>query len=105
MTNAAHTEAIARLSAATNNDPFALLGPHVESVDGVPALVVRYFNPDVERVTLLAAVPGAPVPFDRVDGTDLFEAVVPGWAGDPLTFDYKLCVVWKDGCGPEVVDA
>jgi 1,4-alpha-glucan branching enzyme len=96
---------IAALQAGTNSDPFALLGPHSDVAAGSSALVVRFFNPDAEEVHLLAAVEGAPLRMVRREGTDLFEATVPGWTGEPLAFDYRLRVRWKDGRTSEVDDA
>ncbi len=96
---------IVALERGTNADPFAVLGPHQTTVNGEPALVVRFFHPDAEAVDLQAAEAGAPVPMTRRSGTDLFEAVVPGWLGDPLTFDYRLRVTWKDGRVGDVDDA
>ena len=96
---------IAALQGGTNSDPFALLGPHQETIAGEPALVVRFFHPDAEAVELLTAVAPAPVAMARVADTDLFEGVVPGWTGDALAVDYRLRVAWKHGGSSEVDDA
>jgi 1,4-alpha-glucan branching enzyme len=90
-------DSIVALERGTNADPFAVLGPHQVTIDGKPALAVRFFHPEAERVELLAAVEGGPVAMIRRPGTDAFEAVVPGWVGDPLALDYRLRVTWKDG--------
>ena len=63
---------IAALHAGTCSDPFALLGPHSGTVDGQPALVVRFFHPDAEEVDLLTPVAAGPVRMTRNAGTDLF---------------------------------
>lgn len=96
---------IAALERGTNADPFAVLGPHQETRDGEPALLVRFFNPEAEEVDLLAAVESAPVRMVRREHTDLFEAVLRGWLGDPLALDYRLHVRWKDGRTTDVDDA
>jgi 1,4-alpha-glucan branching enzyme len=96
---------IAALGRGTNADPFSVLGPHQDTRDGKPALVVRFLNPEAEEVDLLAAVEGAPLRMVRREGTDVFEAIVRGWSGDPLTLDYRLHVRWKDGQAGDVDDA
>ncbi len=78
-------------------DPFGVLGPHRLQAGGVTALVVRALLPDAETVELVAQVPGAPAAMTRRPGTDLFEAVVPDWSGEPQAFDYRLRVTGKDG--------
>ena len=89
----------------TNSDPFAVLGPHRATVDGTPAVVVRFFHPAAERMTLLAPAIGATVEMVRRSGSDLFEATVPGWPGDPYDLAYRLRVEWKDGRSEEIDDA
>jgi 1,4-alpha-glucan branching enzyme len=96
---------IAALQAGVNADPFALLGPHVGTVAGKPALIVRFFHPDAEEVELLMAGTAGAVPMARAAGTDLFEGAVPGWTGDPIDADYRLRVRWKDGAIGEIGDA
>jgi 1,4-alpha-glucan branching enzyme len=87
------------------NDPFAVLGPHLAQVEGTTALVVRALLPDAGAVELVASVPGAPVAMPRRPGTDVFEAVVPDWTGDPLAFTYRLRVTSKSGRVTEREDA
>jgi 1,4-alpha-glucan branching enzyme len=96
---------VAGLQAGTNADPFALLGPHVATLDGAPALVVRFFHPHAEKVELLTAAAAGPVRMARRHGTDLFEGKVPGWTGDPLSVAYRLRVKWKTGITGEIDDA
>jgi 1,4-alpha-glucan branching enzyme len=95
---------IVALGRGRNADPFAVLGPHRIAVDGDPALVVRFFHPLAERVALRAMPAGAPVPMPRRPGTDVFEAVVRGFGGDPAGFAYRLAVTWKDGRAEEIDD-
>ena len=93
------------LERGTNADPFAILGPHAEAVDGQPALVVRFFDPGAESVEWLTAGAAAGVPMARRPGSDVFETVVRGWAGDLLALDYRLRITWKDGRVADVDDA
>ena len=37
-------------------DPFYVLGPHIENIDGTKCLVVRAFIPDAESLSVIAAV-------------------------------------------------
>ncbi len=96
---------VAALEHGTNADPFAVLGPHRTTADGEPAVVVRFYHPGAERVTLNAQAAGAAVPMARRRGTNLFEAVVRGWRGDPSDLVYRLRVEWKDGRSGEIDDA
>jgi 1,4-alpha-glucan branching enzyme len=95
---------IVALQAGANADPFALLGPHAGHLDGAPALVVRWFNPDAERVELITPLADGPVAMTRSEGSDLFEGAVRGWTGDPLSVAYHLRVSWKDGRTSEIDD-
>ncbi len=96
---------VVALERGTNADPFAVLGPHRTTVDGAPAVIVRFYHPGAERVTLHAQAAGAAVPMARRPGTNLFEAVVRGWSGDPYDLVYRLQVKWKDGRAEEIDDA
>jgi 1,4-alpha-glucan branching enzyme len=96
---------VAALEQGTNADPFAVLGPHRAAVDGGPAVVVRFFHPGAERVTVVAPEVGAVVEMARRPRSNLFEAIVPGWPGDPQDLAYGLRVEWKDGRSEEIGDA
>ncbi len=98
------TDPVAALQHGTNADPFAVLGPHRAAADGRPSLVVRAFRPDAERVTLVAPALGASLDMARRPGTDLFEAAVPGFAGQPHELAYRLRIDWKTGGSGEVED-
>ena len=99
------SDPVVALERGINHDPFGVLGPHQTKVDGAPALIVRFFHPEAEAVELVAAALAAPVRLARRPGTNLFEGVVSGWAGEPQEFDYRLRVTWKDGRSSEVDDA
>ena len=96
---------VAAVEHGVNADPFAVLGPHRAIVDGAPALVVRFFHPGAERVTLVASTAGAGMTMARRPGSDLFEAVVRDFPGEPHEFAYRLRVAWKDGRSGEMDDA
>jgi 1,4-alpha-glucan branching enzyme len=94
----------AALERGINADPFAVLGPHRTTVEGEPAIVVRFFHPGVERVTLRAQPAGSALKMERRPGSNLFEAVVRNWPGEPHEFVYRLAVEWKDGRAGEIDD-
>jgi 1,4-alpha-glucan branching enzyme len=104
MTDLNLARAIASVEHGTNRDPFAVLGPHLDEVEGRRGLVVRAFLPEAETVVLVA--PGGPgdVRMERRDAAGCFEAFLPGWEGDPLAFDYRFRVAWKGGRSSEMVD-
>jgi 1,4-alpha-glucan branching enzyme len=95
---------VVALGRGINADPFAVLGPHRTTVEGEPALIVRFFHPDVEQVTLHVLAPEAMVKMERRPSSDLFQAVVRGWPGEPHDFAYRLDVTWKDGRAGEIDD-
>ncbi len=95
---------IVALEQGVNADPFAVLGPHRATVAGEPVLVVRFFHPDAEQVTLRAQATDVEVQMERRPGGDLFEAVVRDWPGEPHEFVYRLHVAWKDARAGEIDD-
>jgi 1,4-alpha-glucan branching enzyme len=103
MTDAVLDQALVTLGQGTNSDPFAVLGPHRAEVNGDAGLVVRIFLPDAQSVELSAATMPATVRMRARDGAGFFEAFVPG-PEEPLLFDYRLRVTWKDGRTTETVD-
>jgi len=97
-------QAAAALEGGSYPDPFALLGPHAETIGGSPGVVVRAYSPDAAAVELRpAGLP--PVPMERVGTTGLFQATAAPWEGEALAFDYTLRLSWPDGSTSEVVDA
>ena len=97
------SEAIDRLARGTWGDPFAVLGPHVEQRDGVPAVIIRAVRPDA--VSLAVVRSGASgrevVPMARRHESGVFEAVCPG---ETSTFPYRLLLTRNDGSEVEVDD-
>jgi 1,4-alpha-glucan branching enzyme len=79
----AREEDVARIAAATHDDPFSVLGLH--SVDG--GMAIRAFAPGVARLWAVVLVCDAFVPLERRDGGDFFEAFLPG---ETNRFAYKL---------------
>jgi 1,4-alpha-glucan branching enzyme len=77
------------LAGGTFDDPFAILGPHRETVSGRPAMVVRTLQPAASRVDLVSA--DQVVPMRRVRREGLFEGQL---AGDqqPHEVQYRLRV-------------
>lgn len=75
---AVHPDVLTRLMKAEYWDPFAVLGPHEETVKGQPATVIRALLPEASSAVVLPNDhAGEPVPMKPLDGTSLFEAVCP----------------------------
>jgi 1,4-alpha-glucan branching enzyme len=62
------------LAGGTEDDPFGVLGPHRETRDGRPVVVVRTFQPAASDVELITS--GRTLPMTRVRREGIFEAVV-----------------------------
>ena len=77
------------LVGARHADPFAVLGPHVDS----DTLVIRTLQPLAERVEVVPAG-GSARPMSRVHGGGVFEAV---FEKTPAVFDYRLRVTHPGG--------
>src|SRR6187399_1696051 len=75
------------LVGGTSGDPFAVLGPHRDTANGRPAIVVRTFQPSASRVELIAM--DQVVPMTRVRREGLFEATV-AQDRQPHEFHYRL---------------
>src|SRR5688572_3252017 len=89
--------AIESLAAGSNNDPFAVLGPHrLPSGKGV---AIRAFHPAAARVEVVR--PAGTEEMSRRHASGVFEAVLPD-ATLPLT--YKLRVVYPDGSAHQADD-
>ena len=93
---------IEALVAGEHSDPFAVLGPHLVSVESAPAVAIRAFLPRVRQVTV--------VPADRSDQArstepvhpaGLFEAVFPRHRAP---FPYRLRVRDDEGQTDEIDD-
>ncbi len=74
---------VARISAATHDDPFSVLGLH--SVSG--GMVIRAFVPGVARLWAVVLACNAFLPLERREGGDFFEAFLPG---EQDRFAYRL---------------
>ncbi len=87
--------ALQALQQGRHGDPFALLGLH-ERRGGWR---LRAMLPGAQQVALLREG-RAPVPLERLPGTDLFEA-----EGEGPRFDYRLRVGWGSGSSGDYADA
>jgi 1,4-alpha-glucan branching enzyme len=104
MPKTARTNAIERVARGTSSDPFSVLGPHVESEEGSPRLVIRACQPAAARMEVLR-VDGArssAVPMARIHPIGVFEAV---FEGESAPFRYRFRIKWGDGHESEVEDA
>ena len=106
MPSAELTRILDLLSRGMWNDPFRVLGPHLDADGpGGPGLVVRAIRPGVSRAEV--------VPLDGTGGREvsvemtlvhpdgIFEAHLPGRT---LALDYRLTFTWSDGHSIEVDD-
>jgi 1,4-alpha-glucan branching enzyme len=98
----ADDKAIRALEAGTNNDPFAVLGPH--RVDGAAGLIVRAYRPDAESIDLVCPLAGSVTPMRRRGRGNLFEIVIADAPADPSAFDYRLRIHRRDGSVAEIGD-
>src|SRR5262245_49893048 len=93
MSGAVHTndEPIVRaVAAGTSDDPFAVLGRHVTTLDSRPAVVIRTVQPAASAVELITA-DGPPRPM-RARARGLFEITVPLGDADAHDFGYRIRV-------------
>ncbi len=60
-----------------HGDPFAVLGPHMEEINGSECVVIRAFRPLDESVDVLDVANKEQYPMQRVHEQGLFEAVIP----------------------------
>ena len=82
-----------RIRRSSHHDPFEVLGAHVVKVKTTRLVSIRAFLPLAEQAWAVTA-DGAAQPFERLEGTDFFEAQFPGV---PEVFSYEIRVVDKDG--------
>ncbi len=84
--------AIAAIAGAYHGAPFDVLGIHLATVEGKPALAVRTWQPQARAVSVKR---GADlIPMERVHPEGFFEAVLPGEAE---FFRYQLSITLLDG--------
>ncbi len=75
------------ITGGTHDNPFAILGPHRETVSGRPAMIVRTFQPGATGVELVMA--DQTLPMTRVRREGIFEATVDQDAA-PHEFAYRV---------------
>ncbi len=94
------------LVGASHWDPFSVLGPHVEAVDGSDGLVIRCLQPYAARVEVVQQDDAGEAisvwPMERVHGGGVFEAA---FKGRRYAFRYRLRVHAPDGTGRDIEDA
>ncbi|MGH9257813.1 MAG: 1,4-alpha-glucan branching protein GlgB [Vicinamibacterales bacterium] len=83
-------DALDAIASGTNDNPFAVLGPHPVVVDGRPALVIRCMQPDASDVQLVT--PDRVFGMQRRRSEGLFEATVPLDGRQPEAFAYGFRV-------------
>ncbi|HEX5107970.1 MAG TPA: 1,4-alpha-glucan branching protein GlgB [Vicinamibacterales bacterium] len=93
MGGAVHTNddpSVKAVAAGTSSDPFAVLGRHVTTLEGRPAVVIRTVQPAATAVDLLT--PDAPARPMRARANGLFEVTVPLGEAELHDFAYRLRV-------------
>jgi 1,4-alpha-glucan branching enzyme len=88
--------ALLALAEARHDDPFGVLGPHVEG----DAIVIRACIPTADRISI-ARNGSEPVAMKRRHVAGIFEAVLPGIDEIP---DYRLDVTYSGGTTAQVDD-
>jgi 1,4-alpha-glucan branching enzyme len=102
MTPTISQSQIEALVAGEHSDPFAVLGPHLVSVQSAPAVAIRVFLPRVRQVTVVPADrPDQARPMEMVHPAGFFEAVFPR---DRALFPYRLRVRDDEGQNDEIDD-
>ncbi|MBI2834006.1 MAG: 1,4-alpha-glucan branching protein GlgB [Acidobacteria bacterium] len=96
-------QALESLIRGTNGDPFAVLGPHLVTVDGRTALAIRACQPHAAGLEVIRRSPlGSPVvPMTRRHPAGVFEAVLES---EDSIIDYRLRVTMRNGHSIEVDD-
>ena len=97
-TTEALDHALDALTRGTQDDPFAVLGPHLVDVNETSQLVIRTIQPAAVRVEVLRlgpdGTPAASVEVHRLAQGIVFSAVFPG---EDRVFDYRLRVTEAEG--------
>jgi 1,4-alpha-glucan branching enzyme len=95
--------ALNALAGGRNADPFAVLGPHDETVAGTGRrVVVRTIQPAARQVELRLLSTGEILPMTRRNGV-VYETTVATTGSEPP--DYRLRITFPDGHVVEIEDA
>jgi 1,4-alpha-glucan branching enzyme len=89
------------IASGRHADPFAVLGPHVVTRDGVEGLAIRAFRPYIAELAIQNRTDGRVTEMTRVHPVGVFEAFLPN-AGRDL--DYRLRATGTDGVIAEIDD-
>ena len=94
-------EQINRIVYAYHHDPFQVLGAHLVDINGAPAIAIRAFLPFAQKAWVVSDGQGKVGSFERVEGTDFFEAQFPERTE---IFPYEICTEDKDGFSRQFKD-
>src|SRR5689334_13035421 len=92
-------ELIASIVGGYNSDPFAVLGPHMTTLDAAPAVAVRTFLPWADHVQV-ARDDGPLHDMERIHPERFFEAIVPS----DRVFGYTLRATNHQGHATDLLD-
>ncbi|MEW5981929.1 MAG: 1,4-alpha-glucan branching protein GlgB [Acidobacteriota bacterium] len=96
--------ALEALAHGRHGDPFAVLGPHRETVDGESLWVIRVFLPAAARLSVRLVADTISVPMTRAPQPGVFVAHVGAAAAEDPPPDYRLQVSWASGLEQEIDD-
>ncbi len=82
-------------------DPFHVLGAHILSLNGTPAVVIRAYQPDAASVKVISPTLDAPVIMSNYNGSGFYEAV---FEECDQIFNYTLELTDFEGCSRELHD-
>ncbi len=95
-------DAIERFVMGDDDDPFSILGMHVEKRGGKSVVVVRAFDPRAEEISVVDAATDKPVAdLTRVHEQGFFAGDVPG---KTALFKYRLAVKSAGETAPRMVE-
>ena len=93
MTVTVSQDQLNKIIFAYHHDPFEVLGAHLVKVKAKRLVAIRALLPFAEKAWVVTAE-GAEQPFERVEGTDFFEAQFPD---AQEVFTYEIRTLDKDG--------
>src|SRR5258706_12626475 len=91
--------AIAAIVGGYHGAPFDVLGQHLVTVDGAPAISIRTYQPQAKAVSVHHGADQTAM--QTVDDTGFYEAVFPGVKE---FFPYRLAITLPDGATYELED-
>lgn len=95
-------EAIESIIKTDYHDPFKILGMHETEFKKKPAVTVRAFLPDSEKVEIVDIANGETFPMNRLHDAGFFEGII---SSRKKTFAYRLKSYYANGASAEFYDS